>query len=97
MSSFHPNEPLNKAGFTEDVLPCPECGKLALRRITADCALDDGTVVPELAHWRCSNCGEELFDLEAMRQIREFQASVKRRPRSKLKHTSVRVREAAES
>ncbi|MBM3328842.1 MAG: YgiT-type zinc finger protein [Calditrichaeota bacterium] len=71
MSSYHPSVPSNRIEFPEDVLPCAECGRNTLCRVTANYPLDDGTVVTHLEHWKCSSCGEVLFDLESMRQIRE--------------------------
>ena len=58
-------------------LPCPECGKISLEWIQNDCILLDGTMVPDLERLQCASCGENLFDLEAMRRIREVRESLR--------------------
>jgi YgiT-type zinc finger domain-containing protein len=52
-------------------LPCPECGAEALVRVQGDCTLLDGTVVRNLSRYHCSNCGADVFDRAAMREIRK--------------------------
>lgn len=55
---------------------CPTCGAEAFRWVTEDCKLLDGTVVPDLEHLKCFECGERCFDIAAMRRIREVRESL---------------------
>jgi hypothetical protein len=32
--------------------------------------LEDGVKVSKISRWVCENCGEELFDMKAMKEIR---------------------------
>ena len=79
MSSSHPNAISVKRRFKADTegLPCPECGKISLGWVIGDCKLLDGTIVPNLERIQCSACGGNLFDLAAMRRIREVRESLK--------------------
>ena len=54
---------------TSEPLECPECGAMALRRAVGRCRLRDGTVVSKLKRFRCTKCGANLFDDDAMAQI----------------------------
>lgn len=56
-------------------LPCPECGANALRKVRGACTLLDGTVVQNLERYQCAKCGADLFDREAMREIRRQRAA----------------------
>ncbi len=67
----------------EHVYTCPECGEHAVRWVTGDCKLLDGTLVPDLERMQCSSCGENLFDLAAMRRIREVRESLKAKKKSR--------------
>lgn len=95
MSSSRPNAISVKRQFKADTegLPCPECGKVTLRWVRNDCRLLDGTVVPNLERIQCASCGGNLFDLAAMRRIREVRESLKtkrsshRTPRKRLVET----------
>jgi len=79
MSSSHPSAMSGKKRFVADTdgLPCPECSKETLAWLSGNCALLDGTVVPDLDYIHCSSCGHNLFDLQAMQRIREFRESLK--------------------
>ena len=73
MSSSHRKKARSKvdAEVSTKVLPCPECGMETLERMTGDCTLLDGTVIKNLSRYHCSNCGADLFDQAAMREIRK--------------------------
>jgi hypothetical protein len=76
MSSSLPNARLIKGWRLElsspRVLPCPECGKLAMKRVRGPCTLRDGTVLPELERLQCNNCRANFFDDNAMWAVAEF-------------------------
>jgi DNA-directed RNA polymerase subunit RPC12/RpoP len=59
---------------------CIECDKKAMRRVSGPCQLGDGTIVPNLERFHCMACGSDFFDLPAMKAIREFRESQKRKP-----------------
>jgi len=75
--------------FEEEDFPCPECDKPTLRRVSERFDSPSGTHVAELERIRCLSCGEEFFDIEAMRQI-EFARPPKTKPRKTL-HKSARA------
>lgn len=86
-SSSPRNVPLIESPWTkeekEDVYTCPECGERAVRWVTGDCKLLDGVMVPDLERMQCSSCGENLFDLAAMRRIREVRESLETKRKSR--------------
>ena len=86
-SSYPQNVSLIESPWTkeekEDVYTCPECGERAVRWVTGDCKLLDGAIIPDLERMQCSSCGENLFDLAAMRRIREVRESLKTKPKSR--------------
>jgi len=61
---------LNRVAKFPEPLPCPECGALAQKRVRGVCTLRDGTVIRNLSRYRCTKCGANLFDDEAMAEIR---------------------------
>ncbi len=54
------------------VLPCPECGSLAMKRVWGPCPLQDGTVIPDLERFPCSRCRANFFGGAAIRTIAAF-------------------------
>ncbi len=53
---------------------CPECHQKSLQKLRGDYKLKDGTVIRNLSRLHCSNCGANLFDIAAMREIRRQRA-----------------------
>jgi len=53
-------------------LPCPACGNLSLKRVRGCCTLQDGTIVPDLERFQCSQCQANFFDDAAMHAIADF-------------------------
>ena len=51
-------------------LECPDCGLMTMYLKTGSSNLNDGTKVSGISRWVCENCGEELFDMKAMKKIR---------------------------
>jgi YgiT-type zinc finger domain-containing protein len=61
-------------GAAMTIKTCPTCGQRSLerRRITLNLEVRGRTFeIPELELEVCSNCGEQLFDLEASRRVEE--------------------------
>lgn len=74
---------INKSSLkliSKTIYICIECDKKAMRRVTGPCRLGDGTVVPNLERFHCMACGSDFFDDPAMKAIREFRESQKRKP-----------------
>jgi hypothetical protein len=55
-------------------LPCPECGKMEMVRVTENYRSPDGVEVGRLAHYRCAACRARFFDEEAIRAIQSARA-----------------------
>jgi transposase-like protein len=51
-------------------LECPSCGLITMYLKTGISNLEDGVKVSKISRWVCENCGEELFDMKAMKEIR---------------------------
>jgi hypothetical protein len=66
MSSFHP-----RGTPTAELLPCPECGGMALESVLEAVTLHDGTKVSCLAHKKCRDCQARFFDDLAIHAIQE--------------------------
>jgi len=83
MFSSLPNaRPISRKTLEQDaprVLPCPECGSLAMRRVRGPCTLRDGTIIPDLERLRCSRCRANFFDAAAMQAIAEFRRRLSRK------------------
>lgn len=83
MSSSPLNARLTKGRSLEAnlgrALPCPECGKLAMKRVRGPCTLREGTVIADLERLRCGSCQANFFDDAAMRAIAEFRRHLSRK------------------
>ena len=55
----------------ENKLECPSCGRMSMTQKKGSTKLADGVEVKSISRWVCEKCGEELFDLKAMKDIRE--------------------------
>ena len=55
---------------TKTKLECPSCGQTSMIRKKGSSILSDKTKVKNIEKWICENCGEELFDLKAMKEIK---------------------------
>ena len=51
-------------------LECFSCGQMSMVLKKGTSKLEDGTSIKNITRWVCENCGEELFDLKAMKKIR---------------------------
>jgi len=87
MSLSHRNVISAESPWTEEekreTLYCPSCGKESVRWVRGDCRLQDGTMIPDLERWQCGDCGENLFDVPAMRRIREIRERLAPEKRSR--------------
>ena len=55
------------------ITTCPSCGSSKIRRIRGDSTREyDGIsyVVPDLEYYECPDCGERLYDRDAMQYRR---------------------------
>ena len=69
MSLYHPKEvPISEP------FPCPECGKVSMRRKIENCKLEDGFIIRRLKHYKCLSCGSRFFDDDAMHRIQAERA-----------------------
>jgi len=60
---------------------CPTCGQLAMRRVVRSIETTVGgkrTEVPNIEVEECGACGERLYDLIALRKIREARGPARR-------------------
>jgi transposase-like protein len=57
-----------------DKLECPSCGRVSMVLKKGTVNLDDGVLIKSIHRWVCEHCGEELFDLKAMKDIRAQRA-----------------------
>jgi len=62
------------------IYSCPECDKQEMRRVIGPFNLGDGTFMPNLERFHCRACGSDFFDDPAMKAIRAFRESQKRKP-----------------
>ena len=64
-----------KKAQISEAFTCPECGKMCLARVVETCRLQDGPSVRRLPHYKCSSCGAQFFDDDAMHRIQAARAS----------------------
>ena len=58
---------------TEEGILCPTCGEARMKRVTQSVETKVGRrklTVPDVQLDECPGCGERLYDLAALRQIR---------------------------
>jgi YgiT-type zinc finger domain-containing protein len=63
------------------ITKCPTCGSKRIRRVRRDVSIDVGNlhyVTPDVEFEKCPNCGEEIFDLDAMEKIQAYRPSLGR-------------------
>lgn len=51
---------------------CPSCGSQSIRKVKKDLVGrigDEAYIVPKLQFYDCPECGEKVYDREAMRKI----------------------------
>jgi hypothetical protein len=65
---------------SKTIYSCPECDKQEMRRVIGPFNLGDGNCMPNLERFHCRACGSDFFDDPAMKTIREFRESQKRKP-----------------
>jgi transposase-like protein len=84
---------------SKTIYSCPECDKQEMRRVIGPFNLGDGTVMPNLERFHCRACGSDFFDDPAMKAIRAFRESQKRKPArtSRSKKTSSAIYSTVES
>ncbi len=95
MSLSHQNGTSIRFGRIElpEDFPCPECDKPTLRRVREQFDSPGGTHLEDLERIRCLSCGEEFFDIEAMRLI-EAARPPKARPRKTLHKSASAIKHA---
>lgn len=60
---------------------CPTCGRLAMRKVVRSVETTAGgkrMVVPNIEVEECARCGERLYDLAALRKIRDARGPARR-------------------
>jgi len=60
---------------------CPSCGSKNLKKVRKDwksTELKNNYTVPSLEYFECPDCGEELFDHDAMNQIEQYSPNFKK-------------------
>jgi len=54
------------------ITKCPSCGSTKIKRVSRDWHDEHGGVayvVPDLEYYECPQCGERVYDRDAMRKI----------------------------
>ncbi|MGH9845318.1 MAG: type II toxin-antitoxin system MqsA family antitoxin [Blastocatellia bacterium] len=73
--------------FNLEIAVCPTCGSDKIKRVKRDLKRTFKGVdytVPSLEFYECPNCGEKLFDREAMRKIEAHSPAYKETVRKKV-------------
>lgn len=69
---------------------CPTCGSRKIKRVRRDCtreAAGQRYTVPDLRFYECPNCGERLYDREAMRKIEAYSPAFREKSKKRLAAT----------
>jgi YgiT-type zinc finger domain-containing protein len=64
-----------------NITTCPSCGRKKIKRVRRDSTRKfEGHeyTVPNLEYYECPDCGEKVYDREAMRQIQSHSPAFKR-------------------
>ncbi|HEY3138143.1 MAG TPA: YgiT-type zinc finger protein [Blastocatellia bacterium] len=68
---------MNKLNITT----CPSCGSKKIKRVRGDSIRNfNGKeyTVPDLEYYECADCGEKVYDRDAMRKIQKYSPSFQR-------------------
>lgn len=75
-----------------NITTCPSCGSKRIKRVRQDSTRKfkgEEYTVPNLGYYQCPDCGEKIYDREAMRQIESHSpAFVRVTPKRKSARTS---------
>ena len=71
MSSSHQKKQV------ENNIECPTCGKKSMSYQKGNSEMIDGFKVQNIYKWVCTNCKEEMYDLETMKKIHELRVKKK--------------------
>ena len=66
---------------------CPTCGGRKIKRVRRDCPREIAGhryTIPNLLLYECPNCGERLYDREAMRKIEAYSPALHQRVKRRL-------------
>lgn len=64
-----------------NITTCPSCGSKRIKRVRRDVTRNfkgKEYTVPNLEYYECPDCGEKVYDREAMRQIEAHSPAFKR-------------------
>jgi YgiT-type zinc finger domain-containing protein len=64
-----------------NITTCPSCGSKRIKRVRRDATRNfkgKEYTVPDLEYYECPDCGEKVYDREAMRQIEAHSPAFKR-------------------
>jgi YgiT-type zinc finger domain-containing protein len=64
-----------------NITTCPSCGSKRIKRVRRDATRNfkgKEYTVPNLEYYECPDCGEKVYDREAMRQIQAHSPALKR-------------------
>lgn len=65
---------------------CPTCGSKSIKKVRRDWSgRHDGIpyVVPDLEYYECPECGEKVYDRDAMRRIETCSPAFQRTPKKR--------------
>ncbi|MBN2007846.1 YgiT-type zinc finger protein [candidate division KSB1 bacterium] len=65
---------------------CPTCGSDKIQKVCKNwttTVLGKQYTVPSLEYYECPECGEELYDSEAMRKIERYSPNIKKSKENK--------------
>jgi YgiT-type zinc finger domain-containing protein len=68
------------------ITECPTCGSDKIKKVTQDWSSEfEGKKysIPLLEYYKCPNCGEKVYDRDAMRRIQENSPAIKNRMRKR--------------
>jgi len=64
-----------------NITTCPTCGSKKIKSVRQNATRNfkgKDYIVPNLEYYECPNCGEKIYDREAMRQIEAHSPAFKR-------------------
>jgi len=77
---------------------CPSCGGTKIRKVRGNWTgvfKGETYTVPNLEYYECPDCGEKVYDREAMRQIEAHSPAFKRAPSKRKRAKTARAATSA--
>ena len=83
ISSSRPKGRFKKASTHMKIASCPNCGSREIKKVRRNLTgkfHGETYLVPTLDYYECPNCGEKVYDRQAMKKIESYSPAFSKKP-----------------